>query len=94
MNISQTGMNMNKLLNDYINHSRNFDYMSGVSFLPFSEHTYKQAPYQDIQKDEYELLIKEMPKEVEWSKLSDYEKTDMTIASQELACSGGFCEIT
>jgi ribonucleoside-diphosphate reductase alpha chain len=71
-----------------------FDYMSGVSFLPFSEHTYKQAPYQDIQKDEYELLIKEMPKKVEWSKLSDYEKTDMTIASQELACSGGFCEIT
>ena len=71
-----------------------FDYMSGVSFLPFSEHTYKQAPYQDIQKDEYELLVKEMPKKVEWSKLSDYEKTDMTIASQELACSGGFCEIT
>tara|TARA_B100000315_G_scaffold49794_2_gene44397 strand:- start:479 stop:2404 length:1926 start_codon:yes stop_codon:yes gene_type:complete len=71
-----------------------FDYMSGVSFLPFSEHTYKQAPYQDIQKDEYELLIKEMPKEVEWSRLSDYEKTDMTIASQELACSSGFCEIT
>ena len=71
-----------------------FDYMSGVSFLPFSEHTYKQAPYQDIQKDEYELLIKEMPKKVEWSKLSEYEKTDMTIASQELACSGGFCEIT
>ena len=71
-----------------------FDYMSGVSFLPFSEHTYKQAPYQDIQKDEYELLVKEMPTEVEWSKLSEYEKTDMTIASQELACSGGFCEIT
>ena len=73
---------------------KHFDYMSGVSFLPFSEHTYKQAPYQDIQKDEYELLIKKMPKEVEWSKLSDYEKTDMTIASQELACAAGFCEIT
>ena len=72
---------------------KNFDYMSGVSFLPFSEHTYKQAPYQDIKKDEYELLIKKMPKEVEWSKLSDYEKTDMTIASQELACTAGFCEI-
>ena len=73
---------------------KHFDYMSGVSFLPFSEHTYKQAPYQDIQKDEYEILIKKMPKEVEWSKLSDYEKTDMTIASQELACAAGFCEIT
>ena len=72
---------------------KHFDYMSGVSFLPFSEHTYKQAPYQDIQKDEYEVLIKKMPKEVEWSKLSDYEKTDMTIASQELACAAGFCEI-
>ena len=73
---------------------KHFDYMSGVSFLPFSEHTYTQAPYQDIQKDEYELLIKKMPKEVKWSKLSDYEKTDMTIASQELACAAGFCEIT
>ena len=72
---------------------KHFDYMSGVSFLPFSEHTYTQAPYQDIQKDEYELLIKKMPTEVEWSKLSEYEKTDMTIASQELACSAGFCEI-
>ena len=72
---------------------KHFDYMSGVSFLPFSEHTYKQAPYQDIQKDEYEILIKKMPEKVEWSKLSDYEKTDMTIASQELACAAGFCEI-
>ena len=70
-----------------------FDYMSGVSFLPFSEHTYKQAPYQDCEKEEYEVLLSKMPKNVEWSKLSDYEKTDMTIASQELACSGGFCEI-
>ena len=72
---------------------KHFDYMSGVSFLPFSEHTYKQAPYQDVEKDEYELLLKQMPKVVEWSKLSDYEKTDMTIASQELACAAGFCEI-
>ena len=70
-----------------------FDYMSGVSFLPFSEHTYKQAPYQDIKKEEYEILLEKMPKNVEWSKLADYEKTDMTIASQELACSAGFCEI-
>ena len=70
-----------------------FDYMSGVSFLPFSEHTYKQAPYQDCVEEEYEVLLSKMPKDVKWSKLSDYEKTDMTIASQELACSGGFCEI-
>ena len=72
---------------------KNFDYMSGVSFLPFAEHTYKQAPYQDIKKDEYELLLKKMPQNVEWSKLSEYEKTDMTIGSQELACAAGGCEI-
>ena len=71
----------------------NFDMMSGVSFLPFSEHTYKQAPYQDIQKEDYEVLLKKMPKEVDWTKLAEYEKTDMTIASQELACVAGGCEI-
>ena len=71
----------------------NFDYMSGVSFLPFSEHTYKQSPYQDCNKKEYEGLLKKMPKNVEWDKLAEYEKTDMTISSQELACVGGFCEI-
>ena len=71
----------------------NFDYMSGVSFLPFSEHTYKQSPYQDCNKKEYEGLLKKMPKNVEWDKLAEYEKTDMTLSSQELACVGGFCEI-
>ena len=71
----------------------NFDMMSGVSFLPFSEHTYKQAPYQDIQKEDYEILLKKMPKKVDWTKLAEYEKTDMTIASQELACVAGGCEI-
>jgi ribonucleoside-diphosphate reductase alpha chain len=71
----------------------NFDWMSGVSFLPFSEHTYKQAPYQDCTKDEYEFLVDRMPKTVEWSKLSEYEITDMTIGAQELACAAGFCEI-
>ena len=71
----------------------NFDWMSGVSFLPFSEHTYKQAPYQDCTKQEYEFLVDKMPKTVEWSKLSDYELTDMTIGAQELACAAGFCEI-
>ena len=71
----------------------NFDWMSGVSFLPFSEHTYKQAPYQDCTKDEYEFLVDRMPKTVEWSKLSEYEITDMTMGAQELACAAGFCEI-
>ena len=70
-----------------------FDYMSGVSFLPHTDHTYKQAPYQDILKEDYEILLKKMPKNVEWSKLAEYEKTDMTIGAQELACTAGFCEI-
>ena len=71
----------------------NFDYMSGVSFLPFADHTYRQAPYQDCSKQEYEALLKKMPKNIKWSKLSEYEKTDMTAGSQELACSADGCEI-
>ncbi len=71
----------------------NFNYMSGVSFLPFSEHTYKQAPYQDCTKEEYEVLLDKMPEVVEWNKLAEYEQTDMTIGAQELACAAGFCEI-
>ena len=71
----------------------NFKYMSGVSFLPFAEHTYKQAPYQDCTKQEYEVLLKSMPKTVDWKKLAEYEQTDMTIGAQELACAAGFCEI-
>ena len=72
----------------------NFDYMSGVSFLPFSEHSYKQAPYQDCDEKMYKELLNKMPKIVDWSKLGDYEKTDMTIGLQELACTAaGGCEI-
>tara|TARA_B110000285_G_C15013179_1_gene557573 strand:- start:12 stop:1169 length:1158 start_codon:yes stop_codon:yes gene_type:complete len=70
-----------------------FDFMSGVSFLPFSEHTYKQAPYQDIDEKGYTILFDKMPKEVDWTKLAEYEKTDMTIGAQELACAAGGCEI-
>jgi ribonucleoside-diphosphate reductase alpha chain len=67
--------------------------MSGVSFLPFSEHTYKQAPYQDCDKKDYDKLLKEMPIDVDWSRLAEYETSDMTVGSQELACSAGSCEI-
>jgi len=70
-----------------------FDYMSGVSFLPFSEHTYKQAPYQDCDEVQYEELLKSMPTNVDWTKLGEYENRDMTIGSQELACVAGGCEI-
>ena len=67
--------------------------MSGVSFLPYSEHTYKQAPYQDCDKKDYEELLKKMPTDVNWSKLSEYESSDMKVGSQELACVSGSCEI-
>ena len=72
---------------------KNFDWMSGVSFLPFSEHTYQQAPYQDCDEKEYKFLLNKMPKQVDWSKLSEYESMDMTVGAQELACAAGFCEI-
>ena len=72
---------------------KNFDWMSGVSFLPFSEHSYQQAPYQDCDEKEYKFLLKKMPKEVDWNKLAEYESQDMTIGSQELACVAGACEI-
>ena len=72
----------------------NFDYMSGVSFLPFNDHTYKQAPYQDCDEKLYRDILNKMPKIVDWSLLGEYEKSDMTIGSQELACTAaGGCEI-
>ena len=71
----------------------NFDSISGISFLPFSEHVYRQAPYQDCTEEEYKEALKTMPKNVDWAELSKYESQDYTIASQELACAAGGCEI-
>ena len=70
-----------------------FDEMSGVSFLPHSDHTYRQAPYQDCSKDEYEALDATMPKIIDWDKLAQYEKEDNTKGSQTLACAADGCEI-
>jgi ribonucleoside-diphosphate reductase alpha chain len=70
-----------------------FDEMSGVSFLPFNEHTYQQAPYQDCDKETYEALLETMPASIDWTKLSEYEQEDNTAGSQTLACSGDSCEI-
>lgn len=70
-----------------------FDEMSGVSFLPFDDHVYQQAPYQDIGKSEYEELLSHMPAKIDWSKLQDYEQEDGTKSSQTFACSGDSCEI-
>jgi len=72
---------------------KNFDEVSGISFLPFSDHTYAQAPYQDITGGEYEQLYKKMPASIDWSKLADYEKEDTTSGGRELACTADACEM-
>ena len=70
-----------------------FDEMSGVSFLPHSEHTYQQAPYQEVDKDTYKMVLQSMPERIDWAGLSEYEKDDNTVAMQTMACSGDVCEI-
>jgi len=70
-----------------------FDEMSGVSFLPHSDHTYQQAPYQDCTKEEYEEMLSLMPESIDWSDLSNYENEDNTVSMQTMACSGDSCEI-
>lgn len=72
---------------------KNFDKVSGISFLPFDGGNYTQAPYEDIDKQRYDELTAAMPKSIDWSKLKDYEKEDGTTASQEFACVGDVCEI-
>ena len=72
---------------------KHFDEVSGVSFLPHSDHSYRQAPYQDCTKKEYEELLSKMPTDVDWSELSNYEQEDNTAGSQTMACSGNSCEI-
>jgi ribonucleoside-triphosphate reductase len=71
----------------------NFDSITGVSFLPYSEHIYPQAPYQDLTKEQYDDMIKKMPSNIDWVKLKEYESEDNTISSQELACTSNSCEI-
>jgi ribonucleoside-triphosphate reductase len=68
---------------------RNFDKIGGVSFLPAVEHSYKQAPYQEITKEEYEAAVKAMPSRIPWESLPLYETEDGTKGSQELACVAG-----
>lgn len=72
---------------------RNFDDITGISFLPYSDHVYKQAPFQECDEAEYQRVLALMPKGVDWSKLSQYELEDTTTSSQNLACSGNSCEI-
>jgi ribonucleoside-diphosphate reductase alpha chain len=70
-----------------------FDYCSGVSFLPHSDHTYDQAPYQECDKATYQAMLDKMPASIDWSLMRDYESSDNTTGTQELACSAGVCEI-
>ena len=71
-----------------------FDEVSGISFLPHTDHTYQQAPYQDMTSEEFALWQKEHPvPEVDWRELAEYEKTDNTVAMQTLACTSGACEL-
>ena len=70
-----------------------FDEVSGISFLPHSDHSYRQAPYQDCTKEEYEKAMESMPKDIDWSQLKNYEKEDKTVGTQSFACSGDKCEL-
>jgi ribonucleoside-diphosphate reductase alpha chain len=69
-----------------------FDEMSGVSFLPYDDHIYQQAPYQEVTEDEYDELLCEMPTSIDWSGLGGYEEEDNTVSMQTFACVGS-CEI-
>ena len=72
---------------------RNFEDLTGVSFLPNFGHVYQQAPYEDIDKDTYNKLQKNQPKQINWKELMTYEKEDHTKSSQTLACTAGACDV-
>lgn len=72
---------------------KNFDIVSGVSFLPHSDHSYQQAPYQECSEKEYLEMVERMPKEIEWSDLRFYEFEDTTAGMQTLSCTADSCEI-
>ena len=72
---------------------KNFDEVSGISFLPHSDHTYQQAPYQDCTAEQYEAAVAKLPQQIDWTELTQYEKTDSTKGTQTFACSGDKCEV-
>jgi hypothetical protein len=69
----------------------NFDEITGVSYLPMDGGTYRQAPYESINEAEYDRLVSEMPKEIDWENMT--EKTDNVEGAQTLACVAGICDI-
>jgi ribonucleoside-triphosphate reductase (thioredoxin) len=68
-----------------------FDEVSGISFLPFSNHSYVQAPYQDINEEQYDIMVEKIPTNIDWATF--IEEEDNTEGTQTLACSAGGCEI-
>ena len=72
---------------------KNFDMISGISFLPHTDHSYQQAPYQDCTEAEYKEMLKKMHNGIDWNEMSKYEQEDHTRGSQEYACTGDKCEI-
>lgn len=71
----------------------NFNDIAGVAFLPYDDHVYAQAPYQECTEEEYNNLKSKMPKSIDWELLQQYEVEDTTIGMQTMACSGDVCEI-
>jgi ribonucleoside-diphosphate reductase alpha chain len=72
---------------------KHFDSVTGITFLPHSDHSYRQAPYEECTKEEYESLVNATPTSIDWGKLSEYEQGDQTVAMQLLACTAGVCEL-
>lgn len=72
---------------------KNFDSITGISFLPFDNGSYRQAPYQTCTEEEYREFLKKMPENIDWNKLKEFEKEDATTGARELACVAGYCEI-
>jgi ribonucleoside-triphosphate reductase len=71
----------------------NWDYVSGISFLPLNDNVYEQAPFESITEEEYTELVSTMPMGIDWSTLKDYENENRIQVTDTLACSGGSCEV-
>ena len=72
---------------------KHFDEVSGVSFLPHSDHSYQQAPYEDCNEEIYLEALAEMPESVDWDRIKEYELSDTTTSMKTLACTGSVCEM-
>jgi len=71
----------------------NFDVINGISFFPYDNTFYPQAPYEEITEEQYSKMVKEIP-DINFSRLAEYEQSDLTTGAQTLACSGDKCELS